>query len=24
MVDEKTGWRIGASDGRGEGAPAVP
>jgi gamma-glutamyltranspeptidase / glutathione hydrolase len=24
MVDRDTGWRIGASDGRGEGAPAVP
>ncbi|HEY6001723.1 MAG TPA: gamma-glutamyltransferase [Anaeromyxobacter sp.] len=24
MVDRKTGWRIGASDGRGDGAPAVP
>jgi gamma-glutamyltranspeptidase / glutathione hydrolase len=24
MVDWKTGWRIGASDGRGDGAAAVP
>jgi gamma-glutamyltranspeptidase/glutathione hydrolase len=24
MVDRATGWRIGASDGRGEGSPAVP
>ena len=24
MVDWSTGWRIGASDGRGDGAPAVP
>ncbi|HET7825628.1 MAG TPA: gamma-glutamyltransferase, partial [Anaeromyxobacter sp.] len=24
LVDSATGWRIAASDGRGEGAPAVP
>jgi gamma-glutamyltranspeptidase/glutathione hydrolase len=24
MIDWRTGWRIGASDPRGEGAPAIP